>query len=324
MNQSPHVSLDGRESARPRRYRKISGPLCCLFTVNKTQRIGSGTTTTRGTSTIHWFVRQVAPGRFGVRSVDGRYLPWGKERIITAEKLFARYIPEVSLFEKAMLPAVQRWGYRMEEKDYGDIGSIRSKIRMDKANANALFNLAMDYVCAGKTQLGMDMANQLIQLESSFDGKNQHLFNRFGIALRKMGLHGAAVSSYRRALEYTANDDHLYYNLARAHYEQGQWWDCISALGKCFEFNPGLPVGRDLVELTIALSRNPALLGKYAKPPVPDGVVRRARLLAEAVEFVRPLETPVLSKRLEGQPVVPSTGPALSASLPRIFQNRRA
>ena len=51
--------------------------------------------------------------------------------------------------------------------------------------------------------------------------EHKHLFNEFGIALRKKGMFGEAIRYYHRAIELTRKDENIYLNLARAHFEKG-------------------------------------------------------------------------------------------------------
>lgn len=302
MSEVSHVVLDENGSSPSRRNDPLVGSMSCLFSTTIKQRVGSGMTAGRRLSKTYWFVRQLTDFSFGVRPIDSRHIPIGEERVIDVDELLNRYVPEVERFEKDMLPAVRSYRYRPKGDDFSGFGYASNDIRMDEANMRSLFLLALEYVESGKRQQGKDLVHQLLRAESNFEGKDQFLFNEFGISLRKAGIYSAAVTCYRKALEYTRRDDHLYYNLARAHYEQGQWWDCMNALGRSFEFNPDLTVARWLVDLTVALSKDSALRIRYEKPPVPEGVARRAILLSEAVEVTHtPMDTPVLSEAASGR-----------------------
>jgi len=278
MSKDSHVSLDGRERPRFRRGRGDIGHICCVFSTNRSRNVIRGTTL-RGHGHAHyWLVRQVGESAYGVRGVDGDFLPFHAEAIVSADELLADYTPEVAVFEDRMLPAAGRHDCRLTG-DGGGPGRERSVLRIDEANVRGLFELGLEYILAGRSTRGRN----LIRVKAPFGGKDQFLFNGFGIRLRKIGFLDGAVVSYRRALKYTDCDDHLHYNLARAYYEQGQWWDCMRTLSRCLALNPDLPQACDLVALTAALADNAGLRARYNKPPVPDGVARRAGLLAEAV-----------------------------------------
>ncbi|WP_264983811.1 tetratricopeptide repeat protein [Pseudodesulfovibrio portus] len=282
MSKDSHVSLDGRERSRFRRGRGDIGHICCVFSTSKSRNVIRGTTLVGHGHAHYWLVRQVGGSAYGVRGVDGDFLPFHAEAIISADELLSDYTPEVSVFEDRMLSAVKRHDYRLAGDGCGP-ESGRSVLCLDEVNVRGLFELGVEYILAGLSTRGRNLIRELIRVKAPFPGKDQFLFNEFGIRLRKIGFLDGAVICYRRALKYTEADDHLYYNLARAYYEQGQWWDCMRALSQCFALNPDLPQAGDLVMLTNALADDVGLRAKYNKPPVPDGVARRAGLLAEAV-----------------------------------------
>jgi len=282
MRQDSHVSLDGRGRSYCKSGHGDISHVCCIFSTPRTHLL-SRATTLRGQGQKHyWLVRQVDVASFGVRGVDGDFLPFGTEAIIPFSELLAHYSPEVAVFEERLLTAVKEHDFRLVGGRRG-AGPRRSILRVDEANVRGLFGIALKYIKARKLSRARVLIRELLRLTTEYAGKDQFLFNGFGIRLRKARYYEGAVLCYRRALAFTQVDDHLYYNLARAYYEQGQWWDCMNALVSCFELNPELPVARDLVVLIMALADSVRLRTKHGKPPVPDGVARRAEILGEAV-----------------------------------------
>lgn len=282
------VPLDNAHRNASHRESVEDSHLCCLFSSAVSQRVGCGAYATRRTCTIYWFVRQLDRNSYGIRSINDRSLPAGKETIIGREELMVRFIPEIQRFEEVLLPALRQFRDRLNPDDLPYVDAAEAGTLLDEGNVRSLFALGHRYFLDGRPRKGREIVNQILQIKQDFVGKNQFLFNEFGIALRKAGQPSSAVGCYRKALEYISNDDHLHYNLARSHYENGQWWDCIHALGKCYEYNPNLDVAGWLVELTVALSRDSELRIRYEKPPVPEGVARRAAVLVEAMEFANP------------------------------------
>jgi tetratricopeptide (TPR) repeat protein len=279
MNKDTLVSLDGKSRAG-RAAQGCVGPVCCIFSTAKSRHPGKGTTL-RGQGDVHyWLVRQAGEDGYAVRGVDGDFLPFGEEALISSDELLNHYTPEVAVFEERMLPSARRRNYRLVGTNR-ERGYRRSLLAVDEPNVRGLFELGQEYVLARRMAKARTLLGELLRVKTPFPGKDQYLFNEFGIRLRKTGYFDGAVICYRRALKYTDRDDHLFYNLARAYYEQGQWWDCMNELSHCFGLNPDLPVARDLVILIHALAGNPALRRRYSKPPIPEGVARRAAVLCE-------------------------------------------
>nr|WP_321255154.1 hypothetical protein [uncultured Pseudodesulfovibrio sp.] len=276
MRQDSHVSLDGRGQSYTKQRHGGFEHVCCIFSTPRTHLL-SRATTLRGQGQKHyWLVRQMDEASFGVRGVDGDFLPFGTEAVIPLSELLTYYSPEVAVFEERLLIATKEHDFRMT-------GDRRSILRIDQANVRGLFNIAIKYIKTRKLSRARVFVRELLRLTTEYAGRDQFLFNDFGIRLRKARYFDGAVLCYRRGLAFTQVDDHLYYNLARAYYEQGQWWDCMNALVSCFDLNPELPVARDLVVLILALADSARLRMRYGKPPVPDGVARRAEVLGEAV-----------------------------------------
>ncbi|MEZ7198822.1 hypothetical protein [Pseudodesulfovibrio karagichevae] len=281
MNTNTLVSIDNQNRAGRASKGRV-GPVCCVFSTAKSRNPGKGTTL-RGQGRVHyWLVRQAGEDGYAVRGVDGDFLPFGEESLISTDELITHYTAEVAVFEERMLPSARRRNYQLVGANR-ELGYRRSLLAIDEPNVRGLFELGREYIRAGRMAKGRALLGELMRVKTPFPGKDQHLFNEFGIGLRKIGYLEGAVICYRRALKYAERDDHLFYNLARAYYEQGQWWDCMTVLTRCFELNPELPLARGLVSLITALAANPGLRRRYNKPPVPQGVARRAALLDENV-----------------------------------------
>lgn len=293
------------------------GPVRCVFSSDEQVKVGTGTTTRSHVSKLLWFVEELGNGKFSVRKINPHHVPSGEDRVIGLEELAEKYVPEVEFYEEYTLPAMELLedyldegeAQREEGKLYSAEGQFDKALGLDEQNVRALFNLGLIYMeleDVGKTR---DLLRSLLQIRSTFTGKDQHLFNEFGISLRKHGLCDEAVEYYSRALVFVADDDHLYYNLARANFERGNWEECVSALVRCREINPELEAARDLGELIVRLSGNPALCRKKGKPPVPD-------TLAEAVLGIGEMDYPAMPPKARPRPGAkpPEKGHARSGS----------
>jgi tetratricopeptide (TPR) repeat protein len=55
-------------------------------------------------------------------------------------------------------------------------------------------------------------------------------FNSFGISLRKNRHYDDSVLFYTKALELNAQDEHVYFNMARAQFDKGDVGECLRHL----------------------------------------------------------------------------------------------
>lgn len=65
-----------------------------------------------------------------------------------------------------------------------------------------------------------------------------NLYNTAGIQNRKDGDHDKAIIQYQKAIVVQPADEHLYYNLARAHLEREEWQEAEAAINHGLEINP--------------------------------------------------------------------------------------
>lgn len=84
------------------------------------------------------------------------------------------------------------------------------------------------------------MFNRLISLPGAFGRDHKHMFNEFGIKLRRSGLLDEALRFYAIAFKISNNDDHLLYNIARTLFDKGDYTRCLSYLEHTLKLNPKL------------------------------------------------------------------------------------
>lgn len=71
-------------------------------------------------------------------------------------------------------------------------------------------------------------------------------YNDTGINYRISGDMDKAITSYRKALSVSPNDEHLYYNIARAYIEKGNKNDAEECIGQALVVNPEFREGLKL------------------------------------------------------------------------------
>jgi tetratricopeptide (TPR) repeat protein len=71
-------------------------------------------------------------------------------------------------------------------------------------------------------------------------------YNETGISYRVSGDIDKAIISYRKAISISPNDEHIYYNLARAYIEKGNKKDAEECIGQALVVNPKFREGLKL------------------------------------------------------------------------------
>ncbi|QJB55467.1 tetratricopeptide repeat protein [Pseudodesulfovibrio sp. zrk46] len=262
---------------------RCDGAVQCVFSTSETIKVGTGTTTRKHVTKIYWYIEEIEPREFQAYQINESHVPSGDGKLLTFTDLMRDYVPELEFFEDKVLPAMDELSthlkegetYQAEGKLYSAQDCFNRARAIDEQNVRALFNLGLIYMELHDLDKARDMVRELLNIKSAFDGKNQHLFNEFGIALRKCGLLDEAVSYYSQALEYTTEDENLFYNLARVHFERSDWHKCTDALDNVFRLNPDLKVARQMVQYIHALIDTPSMCERNSKQCVPPDVAHR-------------------------------------------------
>ncbi|MEA4856960.1 tetratricopeptide repeat protein, partial [Solidesulfovibrio sp.] len=132
--------------------------------------------------------------------------------------------------------------YVSAEKEYQKIKGI------DEDNIRANFGLGLVYLALKKADKAVYIFDRLVRLEETFEPRHKHLFNEFGISLRKQGLFDEALKYYFRARELSPDDDHLLLNIARVYFEQHRLPEAEAAARQALALNPDLAEARRLLD----------------------------------------------------------------------------
>jgi tetratricopeptide (TPR) repeat protein len=248
------------------------GLVRCVFSAATPVRMGMGVNSRTHESLAFRFVEQTGEDDFTSRLLSDRHLPIGEAELITLNDLIEDYSPELAYFEEQVIPAMLERG----TPEDAQASSIDGRV------FNGLFGLGLVYLEQGEPARAASLFNDLARSGTDFEGRDQFLYNDLGITLRKCGLFDLAIAFFLRALEYVQDDENLFYNLARAHYENNDWTRSLDYLIQSHKFNPALTVTNDLLELMVGLEGDERLLARYDKPPVPPAVAARARQLLAA------------------------------------------
>ncbi len=238
---------------------RISG----IFSRKATVTVGFGTTKRAALSETYWFVKELPDSRFQVQSLDMDFKPQGTPFEINREALFEDYHLEPDLSYRLLSqPLLLGDHYRAAAK-HASAEQEYLKIKgIDEDNIRANFGLGLVYLALNKTDKAVYIFDRLVRLEEAFEPRHKHLFNEFGINLRKKGLFDEALKYYFRARELSSDDDHLLLNIARVYYEQNRLPEAEAAARDALVLNPGLAEARRLLaRIWDAPSREPPLPG---------------------------------------------------------------
>ncbi|WP_210772229.1 tetratricopeptide repeat protein [Pseudodesulfovibrio sp. zrk46] len=259
-------------------------PLKCVFSTVSEIKVGTGTTAKKQKSCLLWYVKQQDLDAFGVRKINPQFVPVGDEEIIDRETLLADYTPEVEIHNTQVEPAMQGLSKALatgdKHREKGESLSAEMEynkaLEVDVSNVRAIFGLGLVYLDRNDREKSRAVLKQLVGMKAAFDVKHKHLFNEFGINLRKNQLYEESIQYYTRAVELTKDDENLFYNLARVFYEKADWENCLEFLSRTLTMEPSHEYALAMCRFVVALSESDKLLQKHGKPPVPKELAAKA------------------------------------------------
>jgi tetratricopeptide (TPR) repeat protein len=196
-----------------------------------------------GAPKLLWFARQDGDGQVRVQLLDEYGLPSQQKVFMTAKDSFLKnFTLEPDLTYRMLNQRVLK-GDRYREQDQNIEAKIeyQSVLRVDEENIRANFGLGLAYLALNQIDKARYTLEKLVQIDESFSLEHKHLFNAFGIALRKKKLFNEALSFYNRARQICDSDENLILNMARARFENGDANLAYADLQTCLELAPDFP-----------------------------------------------------------------------------------
>lgn len=226
-----------------------------VFSIERLGKVGTGTTTRRVKQTAMYYAREVGDEKIEIQGLNSKHVPFGDVALITKDELLSDYLPMPQLFKEVIgnLRKVQKSvargdKYRKRGENFTAEYEYTNALNLDEQNVRANFGIGLCLLARDEEDKAKKVFDRILGLDTAFSDDHKHLFNEYGIALRKKKLFGQAVDYYRRALDLSNDDENLWYNLARAQFERQDWAACAEAVAKCLELGPQHEEGRKLMD----------------------------------------------------------------------------
>jgi len=220
-----------------------------VFSQKKIAKIGTGTTARKTEVTAYYYVEERDDGVIVVQALAANDVPFGPKTEITREDLLENYLPEpqksmartaaaMTAAEQEIQKAVARGDkFRKRGESFTAEFEYNKALQLDMSNVRANFGIGLCYIDRGEREKAHEVFERLVHLDAAFEDEHKHLFNEFGINLRKTGMHDEAIDYYRRALELSPTDENLHYNMARAAFDKGEPKTAAQHLMACLKLN---------------------------------------------------------------------------------------
>ncbi|MCB2185387.1 MAG: tetratricopeptide repeat protein [Deltaproteobacteria bacterium] len=147
-------------------------------------------------------------------------------------------------------------------------------LKLDEDSVRANFGLGLTYMAQGDLPRAREVFLRLANLPAVYDRQHKHLFNEFGIMLRRAGLYHESLEHYHRALKIAADDENLWFNLGRALHADGRPDLTRVVMKKALSLNPQHEAASWYLDW---LDREPAAAPPAAAPPLAQAARGRKR-----------------------------------------------
>ena len=216
-----------------------------VFSTQEVRRVGTGTTTRKTVQKTFWFIEQHGK-EIDCQPLNTNYVPSGPKRKITLDELIAKFSPEPEFYLNSVFPKMQEIQrsidsgdeHRENGENFAAEFEYTRALKVDEENVRANFGIGLTYLERGDNAKAQDIFQRLVKLEAAFEPEHKHLFNEFGINLRKSKMLQESFEYYQRALELSPTDENLYMNMARVLLELKDISQCVDYLLKALELAP--------------------------------------------------------------------------------------
>lgn len=221
---------------------KIKG----VFSSQEIRKVGTGTTTRKTVAKTFWYAEEEENGKLSILPINSNYVPTGNKKYITKDELIERFSPEPEFYIQSVYPKMRELSETIDRADEcrekGETFSAEfeydNALQVDVENVRANFGIGLTYLARGETDKAENIFSRLVNLDAAFQEEHKHLFNDFGINLRKNKMFEQALEYYEKAEVLTKDDDNLYVNIARVYLEQKNIPKVLENLAKALELAP--------------------------------------------------------------------------------------
>lgn len=228
-----------------------------LFSSQQVDKVGTGTTTRKTVSKTYWFCQERDDGTVEVQPLNINNVPSGPKKELPRDDFITKFNPEPEYYQREVFPKLKELNSSLKRAEeqrksgahYSAEFEYQQALDVDEENVRANFGLGLTYMERGETGKANDMFKRLVGLDAAFTPEHKHLFNEFGINLRKSNLFDQAIEYYGKAIATAEKaDENLHYNMARAYFSKGESAQCMEQLQEALKLNPNFDEAKKFLD----------------------------------------------------------------------------
>lgn len=223
--------------------------------------LGTGATKRKTTGENIFLAEELPSGEVKLSLLNMAGRPTTITEVVEKEEFFQRCRPKPDFIppdKTAKLDKVKEKADRhaslgnlhLRKKEFNSAEfEFQSSLKLDEEHVRANYGMVKLHMEKGEEAQAKTILNKLTSIKALFEDDNKHVFNEFGIDLRRMKMYDQALDSYRKALEINPRDPILNFNMARALIDKKQWAEALSCLEQALEFKDDFPEAQKLAQL---------------------------------------------------------------------------
>jgi len=211
-----------------------------------------------------YYAEKIQDGPLYVQPLNANNCPSGEKRFLTFDSFIEQFRPEPLFYYNKVKPVMdlrdknlEKGEAALESQQYEKAeNAYKQVLAMDEENITGTFGLGLAYLGAGKEAEAQLILGKLMELDLAFGSEHKHMFNRFGIQMRKSRMHDQAIAYYKKAITLNPSDEHLHFNLARVYFDTEVFAACHASLVDALDRNPGFQEGMEFLKFVVANHRD--------------------------------------------------------------------
>jgi len=216
--------------------------------------LGTGATKRATTGENIFFAEEQANGLVKLSLLNMAGKPTSITEVVEKEEFFQRCKPKPDFVPPAEKPDkvnkvkekadrhTSRGNLHLRKGEYNSAEfEFTCSLKLDEEHVRANYGLAKLHIEKGEEEEAKAILDKLTSIEALFEDENKHIFNEFGIDLRKMKMFDQALDSYRKALEINSEDPILNFNMGRALIDKKRFDEALACMDRALELKADFP-----------------------------------------------------------------------------------
>lgn len=210
-------------------------------------KVGTGDTAKSAVMENFWLAEPQEDGsQIKMNLLNDNYEPTGYVEMVSTAALSQRFTPLPADYipprkDPDMIRVDQitaRAERHLSKKEYNSAEyEFSNALKINEQSVRANFGLGQTYLGMGEVEKAKQVFSKLATIDEMMSLDNKHIFNEFGMQLRKLGMFKEASEHYEKAIQLSPGDENLWFNKGRSLFEEGNTKEAVEALRMALQIN---------------------------------------------------------------------------------------